>query len=200
MRFLFFHVLMLAMSTSKVYTRTGDQGETSLIGGERVSKSHLRLEAAGAIDELNSCVGWLVSEIMRSSLALQTTDILKELEKIQISLFDLGSHVACSDVEILKQLPQIKNEEVTALEESMDRMSLGLSPLKNFILPGGHVTASCAHMARTIARRAERSCIRVGDLEPLLIRYMNRSSDYFFVLARHLNSLAQQPEVVWKPR
>lgn len=203
------------MSSSKVYTRTGDQGTTSLFGGARVMKSHPRLEAYGTLDELNSIVGLLIADIEGEKWANSSTPeagrLVIELQAVQESLFVLGSHLATEDEAMRTKLPTLKPEAVKELEAAMDRMSTDLAPLKHFILPGGTRPASSAHLARTVARRAERAIVTMMNADATsekspasesvveIVRHVNRLNDYFFVLARHLNRLANQEERVWKP-
>ncbi len=188
----------------KIYTRTGDKGKTSLIGGTRVSKSHLRLETYGTVDELNSVIGVVIATIdpPEPFLSLQSF-----LHRIQSDLFDLGSHLACEDATLREKLPLIHEQHITELEEKMDAFSEALPPLKNFILPGGCVASAHAHVARTVCRRAERLCVALSesqtdgpDVEPVIIRYLNRLSDFLFVLARTLNWDAKADEILWAPR
>ena len=188
------------MSSSKVYTRTGDQGKTCLIGGTRVSKAHMRLEANGAIDELNSVIGVVIA-------CSESPGLRPFLERVQSDLFDIGSHISCESTEMRAKLPLIHEEHVTELETKMDTLSESLPELKNFILPGGVVAAAHAHVARTVCRRAERLCVALSEsltdgqaVEPLIIRYLNRLSDFLFVLARALNWDAKVDEVLWAPR
>jgi cob(I)alamin adenosyltransferase len=192
------------MSSTKVYTRTGDQGKTSLIGGTRVSKAHLRLETYGTVDELNSVIGVVIAaaNTQKSSATLQAF-----LQRIQSDLFDIGSHLACEDNELRKKLPLVHEDHIVELENAMDEFSKSLPPLKNFVLPGGSLASSHAHVARTVCRRAERLCVDLSesatdgvDVEPVIIRYLNRLSDYLFVLARALNLDAKVDEVLWAPR
>jgi cob(I)alamin adenosyltransferase len=190
--------------SSKIYTRTGDQGKTSLIGGTRVSKAHLRLETYGTIDELNSDIGLVIATLAEPE---PRRNLLPFLERVQSDLFDLGSHLACEDKALREKLPAIHEQHVTELELKMDELSASLPELKNFILPGGCLAASHAHVARTVCRRAERFCVALSesqtdgsDVEPLIIRYLNRLSDFLFVLARWLNWNSQTPEVLWAPR
>jgi cob(I)alamin adenosyltransferase len=192
------------MSTSKIYTKTGDKGKTSLLGGARVSKSDLRLDAYGTLDELNSQIGKLLCVLKDSSESLNET--CQALNLIQSDLFVIGSRLACEDAEMLKHLAPLHSERTTALEQQMDGMSAKLTPLKNFVLPGGHIGACEAHVARTIARRAERICTHLfehaeissgSDLEQIV--YINRLSDYFFVLARYINLSFSISEPIWKP-
>ncbi len=188
----------------KIYTRTGDKGKTSLIGGARVSKSDLRLETYGTIDELNSVIGVVIAAMARPLHARNYSDYLA---RIQSDLFDIGSHLACEDANLRQNLPLIHEEHVEDLERKMDELSSSLPALKNFILPGGSLAAAHAHVARTVCRRAERLCVHLsetvtgtGSVEPLIIRYLNRLSDFLFILARALNWNAKEDEVLWTPR
>jgi cob(I)alamin adenosyltransferase len=202
------------MSSSKVYTRTGDQGTTSLFGGARVVKDDPRLEAYGTLDELNSVIGVLMSDIESEkwpgSAALEAGRLGQELLDIQAALFVLGSHLATEDDSVRSKLPNLSPGAVRSLEEAMDRMSTDLTPLKHFVLPGGTRSAAQAHIARTVARRAERAIVGIlslalakGHTTPTwleqVIQHMNRLNDYFFVLARHLNRLAGREEPLWIP-
>lgn len=201
-------------SAPKVYTRTGDQGTTSLFGGARVGKDDLRLDAYGTLDELNSVLGVLIAEIENEPWAgssLMEVDRVKaELRDAQAQLFVLGSHLATgasdssSDQKFRDMLPALKDDYVTHLEQAMDRMSVSLEPLKNFVLPGGTRPAAYAHLARTIARRAERAIVASVSEPPeewqkKVVTQVNRLNDYFFVLARHLNRLKNHDEPIWKP-
>lgn len=183
--------------SSKIYTRTGDLGKTSLIGGTKVSKSNIRIESYGTVDELNSFVG-LVADYVQD----ETKDFLKE---IQDRLFTIGSSLACDpDKEPLMRIPDLKEEDVLLLENEMDKMNEVLPPMKNFILPGGHVAVSSAHIARSVCRRAERLCVSMAEndsfVEPLVIKYLNRLSDYLFVLSRYIARIYNAKEIVWKAR
>lgn len=185
----------------KIYTKTGDKGETSLIGGTRVSKSHLRLEAYGTLDELNALVGLLVAKIEALHQPPLTSQ-LKCLKEIQHKLFNSGSYLACEDPALQKQLPTLEPSFVSELENQMDEMSEEVVVLSQFILPGGHETSGLAHIARTVARRAERHISRLkeqeGNVSEVVIQFINRLSDYFFVLARYLNHIHQIDDVIWK--
>lgn len=192
------------MSSPKIYTRTGDQGKTSLIGGTRVSKGHLRLETYGTIDELNSSIGVVLATMDQPEPYLSLKPFL---ERVQSDLFDIGSHLACEDANLRAKLPLIHEAHVAELEAKMDAFSASLPALKNFILPGGCPAAAHAHVARCVCRRAERLCVALSesltdgsDVEPLIIRYLNRLSDFLFVLARTLNWDAKTDEVLWAPR
>ncbi len=184
--------------SQKIYTKTGDLGKTGLIGGTKVSKSNIRLEAYGTIDELNSYIG-LVSDNCNDE---RSKKILKE---IQDRLFTIGSSLACDpDKEIKMSIPDLKENDVEFLEKEMDAMNETLPEMKHFILPGGHVAVSTTHVARCVCRRAERWCVNMQDqqlfVEPLIIKYLNRLSDYLFVLARYIGHLLQVDEIVWVPR
>lgn len=194
----------------KVYTRLGDKGQTSLVGGKRVAKSDLRLDVYGTVDETNSVVGLLVCEVKaelerdgQPHLANDYDSILGHLSKIQNSLFDVGSHLACDDASMRAKMPVVSEADITNLEQWMDVYSEKLPALKHFVLPGGTKSAGFAHLARTVARRAERLCVQLGEtaeVEAVVVKYLNRLSDYFFVLARKLNQLANVNEVIWDPK
>ena len=169
------------MKKSLVYTKTGDKGTTALVGGTRVVKSHVRLEAYGTIDELNSFVGSLICQI-------QEEDILKVLSFIQHKLFTVGSYLATETESISpKAASIISDENIKLLESEMDRIDSELPAIRQFVLPGGCEAASRAHICRTVARRAERCIYRVKDEYPVednIMKFVNRLSDYFFILAR----------------
>lgn len=182
----------------KIYTKTGDLGLTSLIGGTKVPKSHLRIETYGTVDELNSYIG-LIGDLIEDT---HSKIILKE---IQDRLFTVGSSLACDpDKEPLMKIPDLKETDIELLENEIDRMNEVLTPMKYFILPGGHITISSTHVARCICRRAERLCVNMQEhglfVDPLVIKYINRLSDYLFVLSRHVGHLLKVEEVSWKPR
>jgi cob(I)alamin adenosyltransferase len=183
---------------SKIYTKTGDQGKTALIGGTKVSKSHLRIESYGTVDELNSYIGLVVDNITDEHSMI----ILKE---IQDRLFTIGSSLACDpDKEPLMKIPDLKEEDVLLLEKEIDKMNEVLPVMKHFILPGGHTSVSYTHITRCVCRRAERICVDMKEQElfvdPLVIKYLNRLSDYLFVLARYIGHLLDVAEISWKPR
>lgn len=185
------------MST-KIYTKTGDQGKTSLIGGTKVPKSHIRIESYGTVDELNSYLG-LISDLITDE---HSKTILKE---IQDRLFTIGSSLACDpDKDTKMEIPDLKEEDVVLLEKEIDAMNETLPAMKNFILPGGHPAVSTTHIARCVCRRAERACVNMQQQEmfvdPLVIKYINRLSDYLFVLARYIGHILNVPEVIWKAR
>ncbi|MEN9571107.1 MAG: hypothetical protein RL172_2338 [Bacteroidota bacterium] len=182
----------------KIYTKTGDLGKTSLIGGTKVPKSHLRIETYGTVDELNSYIG-LVSDLLTDDAGKQ---ILKE---IQDRLFTIGSSLACDpDKAPSMKIPDLIESDVALLEKQIDQMNEVLPAMKFFILPGGHQAISTTHVARCICRRAERLCVQMQQqalfVEPLVIKYLNRLSDYLFVLARYTGHQLQVSEISWKPR
>lgn len=185
------------MST-KIYTKTGDQGKTSLIGGTKVPKSHIRIESYGTVDELNSFIGLVGDQFAHG----HSKTILKE---VQDRLFTIGSSLACDPEKDTKmEIPDLKEEDITLLEKEMDAMNEELPVMKNFILPGGHAAVSTAHVARCVCRRAERACVNMQQqnmfVDALVIKYLNRLSDYLFVLSRYIGYTLKVPEVVWKPR
>lgn len=182
----------------KIYTKTGDKGTTSLIGGTKVSKAHLRIEAYGTVDELNSYIGLCkdLSTDKKSNAVLQ---------EVQDRLFTIGAALACDpEKETKMKIPDLKEEDITLLEKEIDMMNETLPPMKSFILPGGHITVSHIHISRCICRRAERCCVRLeaeqNEVEPIIIKYLNRLSDYLFVLARYAGHLLNIAELPWKPR
>jgi cob(I)alamin adenosyltransferase len=182
----------------KIYTKTGDKGNTSLIGGTKVPKSHLRIEAYGTVDELNSYIG-LVSD---QQINIGSPDVLRE---IQDRLFTIGSSLACDpEKEAKLKIPDLKEADVTFLELEIDKMNEVLSPMKSFLIPGGHVSISTTHVARCVCRRAERLCVslqeRQMEIEPLIIKYLNRLSDFLFVLARYTAHRLNVKEIPWKAR
>ncbi|MFY8127174.1 MAG: cob(I)yrinic acid a,c-diamide adenosyltransferase [Chitinophagaceae bacterium] len=182
----------------KIYTKTGDKGKTSLIGGTKVPKSNIRIESYGTIDELNSYIG-LVNDYITDPTTNTT------LKEIQDRLFTIGSSLACDpDKEPLMKMPDLLESDVEFLEQEIDRMNESLAPMKFFIIPGGDVAISTAHVARCICRRGERTCVQMHEeglfIDGLVIKYINRLSDYLFVLARYIGYLKNVPEIPWKPR
>lgn len=183
---------------TKIYTKTGDKGKTTLIGGTKVLKSHIRIDSYGTVDELNSFVG-LVND--------QVTDehIKAVLKEIQDRLFTIGSSLACDpDKEPLMKIPDLNEQDVFFLEKEIDAMNEVLPIMKHFILPGGNIAVSTTHVARCVCRRAERICVQMVEQEifvdALVIKYLNRLSDYLFVLARFIGHLSKAEEIAWKPR
>lgn len=180
----------------KIYTKTGDKGTTSLIGGTRVSKAHLRINTYGTVDELNSFIGLLRDQPVNET----RKDLLKE---IQDRLFTIGSHLAMDYEVSKKQLPDLLPTDVIRLESEMDAMDATLPELRHFILPGGHQSVSFAHLARTVCRRAERMIVELNaeeEVEDHIIIYMNRLSDFLFVLSRKMALDLGIDEVKWFPR
>lgn len=179
----------------RIYTKTGDRGQTVLFGGRRVPKSHLRVDAYGTVDELNSFIGLLRD-------AVRDEPVRELLAQVQNRLFTLGAHLA-SDPAKHPPTPDLLPEDVQLLESAIDAMHAELPPLKNFILPGGHPTVSTCHVCRTVCRRAERLVValhRKAPVDEIALQYLNRLSDYFFVLARKLGQDLGVEEVVWKTR
>ena len=182
----------------KIYTKTGDKGKTSLIGGTKVSKSHPRIESYGTVDELNSHIG-LVSDLITD----QTCKTI--LREVQDRLFTIGSLLACDPTkESGVKLPGLIDNDVKILESEIDRMNESLLEMRSFILPGGHVTVSSIHITRCVCRRAERACVYLQEnnqeVDKLIIIYLNRLSDYLFMLARYSAHLLGINDVPWKPR
>lgn len=179
----------------KIYTKTGDKGQTSLIGGTRVPKHHLRIETYGTLDELNSYIG-LVRDVCPDA------DAQELLNHIQNQLFTLGSHLAADPEHANMKLPDIDAGLITRLEHAIDTMDAQLPALKNFIIPGGHVYVSYCHIARCVCRRAERLAVHLSEestVEAEVIMLLNRLSDYLFTLARFISMQLQAPEIPWKP-
>jgi cob(I)alamin adenosyltransferase len=178
----------------KIYTTTGDKGETGLFGGDRVPKDSPRIDAYGAVDELNSLIG-----IVRALRPNKKIDGV--LQRVQSDLFVLGADLATRKASKRSLIPRISSLHVISLEKTIDAFQLSLRPLKSFILPGGTVAASCLHYARTVCRRAERSTVRLSrteDVNENVLVYLNRLSDLLFVLARFANHSAKKKETEWK--
>jgi len=186
---------------SKIVTKTGDQGTTGLADGSRVAKDSARIEALGAIDELNSVIGLLIAEDVPA-------DVANELTDIQHDLFDCGGEMA------IPGYVAVTAQQVARLEDAVEAHNAGLSPLKEFILPGGTRAAAVAHLARTVARRAERAVVHLaqtapaaagsgsapasGAINPVTLQYLNRLSDYLFIIARVCNQRAGRGDVLWQ--
>ncbi|MFN3587745.1 MAG: cob(I)yrinic acid a,c-diamide adenosyltransferase [Spirosomataceae bacterium] len=180
----------------KIYTKTGDTGTTSLVGGSRIGKGEVKIEAYGTIDELNAWIGVLGD--------LPENEQRKEkLKEIQDRLFTIGAELA-SEVELRKKaIPDLNDSDISILETWMDEMEKDIPPLRAFVLPGGHLAVSYAHVARTVCRRAERQIIRLKKFEevhPLIIPYVNRLSDFLFMLSRKITQETGSEEIAWKPR
>jgi len=181
----------------KIYTKTGDDGTTALFGGERVSKDDLRVEAYGNIDELNSFLGALIDR-------LEDGEIKAFNQKLQHILFNIGSIIATVDKRMISKLPQLLLSDIKKIELEIDRYTEDLPSMTHFILPSGHLQVSQAHICRVIARRSERGLVRlshhteINEQVKLSIQFINRLSDYFFVLARKLTAENSVEEVIWK--
>ncbi len=185
------------MAMQKVYTKTGDRGMTSLVSGEKVSKTDIRVEAYGCVDELNAHIG-LLRESLRADPRLIEADA--PLRRVQQELFDVGCELATRTALRIEGLPE---SSIKRLESEMDAWAHRLSPLSRFVLPGGHMSNAYAHVARTVCRRAERQILQVvaadESVRPEVARYMNRLSDWLFVLSRWVVLVAEKEEVFWEP-
>jgi cob(I)alamin adenosyltransferase len=179
----------------KIYTKTGDKGETSLISGKRISKADIQIESYGNVDELNSHVGMLADMLLNDT----HYNLLRE---IQDRLFIIGSMLANDPEKPFAKLPEIIAQDITDLENAIDNVNEYIPPMRAFILPGGYMSISQAHIARCVCRRAERGVIRLGEQfnEPLVVQYLNRLSDFLFTLARHLHHTLNINEIAWKAR
>ncbi len=180
----------------KIYTKTGDTGSTSLFGGKRVLKSDLRIDTYGTVDELNSYIGLLRDQQVNAGRK-------NFLVEIQDRLFTIGSILATEPGNTKVKVPTLVEKDVEMLEEEMDSMDASLPPMRSFVLPGGHPSVSICHITRTVCRRAERLVIAldtVEKVEPLVIKYLNRLSDYLFMLSRKITAELGAEETPWKPR
>jgi cob(I)alamin adenosyltransferase len=180
----------------KIYTKTGDQGKTSLLGGSRVAKYHLRIEAYGTVDELNSHIGMLRSYDI-------DPDMQQTLIDVQNRLFTMGSQLASEPGPRKFDIPELTEADITSLETAIDTMEEHLEPMRNFVLPGGHLAVAQAHIARCVCRRAERIVLHLKDEnevpEPIAV-YLNRLSDFLFVLSRKLSHDLGATEIPWRPK
>jgi cob(I)alamin adenosyltransferase len=180
----------------KIYTKTGDEGETSLIGGVRLPKHHIRIEAYGSVDELNSFIG-LVRDQQIDEHAKQV------LISIQDRLFTIGSLLAVGKEDTKMKLPSLNEDDITLLEQEMDNMDEQLPEMKHFVLPGGHTTVSHCHVARCVCRRAERAVLKLAEnekVDQMIYKYLNRLSDYLFILSRKLTQDLNVTETPWIPK
>lgn len=180
----------------KIYTKTGDKGQTSLLGGTRVPKHHIRIEAYGTVDELNSYIGLIRDQEIDQS----ARNILIE---IQDRLFTIGSILASDPGKSKVKIPELGEKDVELLEREIDSMNETLPPMRSFVLPGGHTTVSFCHIARCVCRRAERNVIHLSETSAVperIIKYLNRLSDYLFVLSRKLTADLKGKEIPWQPR
>lgn len=182
---------------SRIYTRTGDTGETGLFGGGRVSKAAGRVAAYGEVDELNAVLGWVLVKVTDAAMR-------DRLRVIQADLFTLGAHLATPpDARSRGHLPPLPEERIVEFEEWIDSAEQELEPLRSFILPGGDEAGAALHLARTVCRRAERAVVALAAEEPVqptVLVYLNRLSDLLFDLARLANHRAEHPETPWQPR
>jgi len=179
----------------KIYTKTGDSGETGLFGGKRLPKHHLRIEAYGTVDELNAHLG-MICDLGNESEAVPF------LREIQNRLFVLGSLLAAEPGKTNLNLPELEEDDILKLEQAVDKMDEVLPPMRNFILPGGSLLISQIHIARTVCRRAERCVVALHHTDTLdlnLLRYLNRLSDYLFTLGRYTAHTHEIPEIPWIP-
>lgn len=180
----------------KIYTKTGDKGQTSLIGGTRVPKHHIRIESYGTVDELNSWIGLINDQ----DIPQACKNILSE---IQDRLFTIGSSLASDPEKSKMKIPDLHTTDIELLEKEIDKMNEALPEMRHFILPGGHTTISYCHLARCVCRRAERNVIHLHESEyvnEMVIVYLNRLSDYLFVLARYIAHHFKVNEIAWKAR
>lgn len=190
------------MRITKVYTRTGDAGKTRLAGGQEVWKDSLRVEAYGTVDELNACLG--VVRAFNADLVkthAHAARLEDELHWMQNRLFDVGGILATAPGQEFKNMPKVTEPDVARLEHMMDTCQEELSPLKEFILPGGGKVSGLLHQARTVCRRAERICVRLAreeTVDPVLIKFLNRLGDALFVLARWVAKTQGEPEFLWE--
>jgi cob(I)alamin adenosyltransferase len=176
----------------KIYTKTGDLGETSLIGGVRVKKSNIRIDAYGTVDELNSWIG-----VIRNISVLDNHLIFQNIQDL---LFTVGSHLASHPEKSRMKLPEILESDIVLLENEIDKMELELAPLSHFVLPGSSTENGFCHVARTVCRRAERCTVELAlneSVEPIVIRYLNRLSDYLFVLSRYITLKQNGNDIPW---
>ncbi len=190
------------MRITKVYTRTGDAGKTRLAGGQQVWKDSLRVEAYGTVDELNAAVGVArVFNVQQAGAQPWVTRLEENLRWIQNKLFDAGGILATAPGQRFRHMPEVTEQDVKRLEMLIDTCQKDLTPLKEFILPGGGVVSGFLHQARTICRRAERVCVRLSReevVEPTIIKFLNRLGDALFVLARWTAKMQGEAEFLWQ--
>jgi cob(I)alamin adenosyltransferase len=191
------------LALNRIYTKTGDKGETSLAGGQRLPKDALRIEAYGTVDELNAFVG--AACLTAEELVISYQDILQMaliLKRVQHELFNLGSILATKPEDVHPKQPRITEAEVELLESEIDQMNADLPPLRSFVLPGGCRLNVELHLCRTVCRRAERICVALARQEEVpaeAVRYLNRLSDAFFVWSRWVSHELHAPEILWEP-
>lgn len=180
----------------KIYTKTGDKGQTSLLGGTRLPKYHIRIEAYGTVDELSAWTG-----LLRDSITEEHTREI--LIYIQDRLFTINSSLASDPQKSKFKIPHISEDDITALEKEIDAMDAELPEMKSFVIPGGHLTVSRCHITRCVCRRAERRVVHLAEtdkVDEIIVRYLNRLSDYLFMLARWLTRDLNVTEIPWKPK
>lgn len=180
----------------KIYTKTGDKGQTSLLGGTRLPKNHVRIEAYGTVDELSSWIG-----LLRDSIADEP--VCESLIYVQDRLYTINSSLASDPKKSKFKIPHISEPDITMLEKEIDAMDAELPAMKSFVIPGGHVTISHCHIARCVCRRAERRVVHLAEneqVDEIIIRYLNRLSDYLFMLCRKLASDLKVKEIPWLPK
>ncbi|MCC6239481.1 MAG: cob(I)yrinic acid a,c-diamide adenosyltransferase [Phycisphaerales bacterium] len=191
----------------KIYTRTGDDGTTGLIGGQRLKKSDLRIESYGTIDELNAVIGLALAQLAQSEALSDEpknqarTPLRQQLTRVQHELFAVGSNLASENPDKYAALPKLDVSMVARLEQEIDQINESLSPLRKFILPGGSLTAATLHLARTVCRRAERLIVGLAEsqpINPVIITYVNRLADWLFIQARAANHIEQVAEPLWE--
>jgi cob(I)alamin adenosyltransferase len=186
----------------RIYTKTGDTGDTRLVGGQKVRKGSPRIEAYGTVDELSSVLGIARAFLEQKDAPAGAAALAVVLRRVQNELFNLGSDLATRPEDLQPHQPVIREAHVTALEQEIDAWNRALPSLDSFVLPGGGLVAAHLHLARTVCRRAERAAVRAADLEavrPETLRYLNRLSDALFVMSRHAARLYGEPEPLWEP-
>ena len=187
---------------NRIYTKAGDGGDTRLVGGQKVRKDALRIEAYGTVDELSACIGIARTALSEPNAPAEADALARVLARIQNELFNLGSDLATLPADRRPQQPVIEARHVAALEREIDGWNAALPELRSFVLPGGGIVASYLHLARTVCRRAERQIVRLRDAEPIgeqALPYVNRLSDALFVMSRHAARLYGEAEPLWEP-
>jgi len=187
---------------NRIYTKAGDGGDTRLVGGQKVRKDALRIEAYGTVDELSACIGLARTALDVSGAPAGAAELAAVLRRVQNELFNLGSDLATLAADRRPTQPVIEARHTSALEREIDGWNASLPELRSFVLPGGGFVAATLHLARTVCRRAERLIVRLSDAEPIgpaVIPYVNRLSDALFVMSRHATRLYGEPEPLWEP-
>ena len=187
---------------NRIYTKAGDGGDTRLVGGQKVRKDALRIEAYGTVDELSACIGIARTALTAPGAPAEADTLANVLARVQNELFNLGSDLATLPADRHPQQPLVEARHVTALERDIDAWNESLPELRSFVLPGGGIVAAYLHLARTVCRRAERLIVRLRDAEPIgdqVLPYVNRLSDALFVMSRHASRIYGEPEPLWEP-